>query len=612
MADLKLTLQELKEESDSGVLAATAPALKNRRSFTALAFILFTSVILAIAAWFWLGRSHPPASEPMLTAVPLTSYAGSETYPSFSPDGSQVAFSWNGEKQDNFDIYVKVIGTEPPLRLTSSPARDYSPAWSPDGRWIAFCRDLPGGKVGVILISPIGGPERKLTETDSADPLGFLGSSVTWSLDSHWLVIVDSDGDDRPPGLFLFSVETGEKRRLTSPPAGGDGDRGPAFSPDGHTLAFSRWTSSGDLYLLDLSDDFKPLAEPKRLTSDIWSSSPVWTPDGNGIVFCSPSGTSAGLWRIAVSKSQKPQKLTFAPNQALRPAVSRQGKRLAFAVERDDYNIWRVDLVGLDRKASNPVQFISSTQQEEFPAYSPDGKRVAFVSDRSGASEIWVCDNDGSKQVKLTSLGGDGVLAPKWSPDNRSIAFSANHGGNADIYVIDANGGAPRRLTTDPAEDIWPYWSRDGQWLYFNSNRKGGETWKVPFKGGDAIQVTKGLGADFPHESADGKWLYYSKGWPGPESVWRVAVEGGEATRVLDAVDWGWTTGKDGIYFFTVADNKGRADLSLYEFATGKTRKIRTIERRIGAVGVSPDGRTILYTQLDEEASDLMLVENFR
>ena len=137
------------------------------------------------------------------------------------------------------------------------------------------------------------------------------------------------------------------------------------------------------------------------------------------------SGMSSGLWRMPVSKPAKPQKLPFASNQALRPAVSRQGKRLAYEVGRYDSNIWRVDLLGPDRKPGNPAQFIFSTQQEDSPAYSPDGKRIAFVSDRSGASEIWVCDNDGSKQVKLTSLGGDGgiILGPEWSPDNQSIAF---------------------------------------------------------------------------------------------------------------------------------------------------------------------------------------------
>jgi Tol biopolymer transport system component len=521
-----------------------------------------------------------------------------------------VAFSWNGEKQDNYDIYVKVLGSEPHFRLTTDRARDYSPTWSPDGRWIAFCRELSGAKVAVWLISPIGGPERKITETNSADPVGGYGSLVTWSPDSHSLVISDSDGEAKPPGLFLLSVDTGKKRRLTSPSIG-DGDRDPAFSPDGHTLAFSRY---GDLCLLDLSDDFKPLAEPKRLTSGTAFSSPVWTPDGKELVFYTPLGMGSGLWRMPVLKPAKPQRLPFASNQAHRPAVSRQGKRLAYAVNRNDYNIWRVDLLGPDRKVGNPARLISSTQGESTPAYSPDGKKIAFQSDRSGDSEIWVCDKDGSNQVKLTSIGAGGgfVVGPQWSPDNQSIAFWAGPGGsldNFDIYVVDGNGGAPKRMTTDPAADSWPNWSRDGQWLYF---AKGGEIWKMPFKGGKEIQVSRDNGADWPHESPDGKWLYYTKGWPGPQSVWRMPVAGGEAIKVLDAVNFGWTVGKDGIYFSTVADEKRHADLSVYEFATGKTRKIRTMERPGGEITVSPDCPTILYTQLDEEASDLMLVENFR
>ena len=80
-----------------------------------------------------------------LQALPLTSYPGSEFSSSFSPDGNQVAFCWDGENQDNLDIYVKMIGSETPLRLTTEPALDFSPAWSADGRTIAFLRRLPGG-----------------------------------------------------------------------------------------------------------------------------------------------------------------------------------------------------------------------------------------------------------------------------------------------------------------------------------------------------------------------------------------------------------------------------------------------------------------------------------
>src|SRR6516225_7211404 len=102
-----------------------------------------------------------------MTPVPLTSYPGRELQPSFSPDGNEVAFVWNGEKQDNFDIYRKQIGTDKPLRLTTDPAKDFSPAWSPDGRSIAFGRLLSPLRSGVFIIPALGGPERKLGETKS-------------------------------------------------------------------------------------------------------------------------------------------------------------------------------------------------------------------------------------------------------------------------------------------------------------------------------------------------------------------------------------------------------------------------------------------------------------
>ena len=101
--------------------------------------------MVALVTWFALstGKGPPQAA---LTAVPLTSYPGEEKQPTFSPDDNQVAFSWNGEKQDNFDIYVKLIGSGTQMRLTTAPEADYYPSWSPDGSSIAFLRERPGGK----------------------------------------------------------------------------------------------------------------------------------------------------------------------------------------------------------------------------------------------------------------------------------------------------------------------------------------------------------------------------------------------------------------------------------------------------------------------------------
>ena len=117
--------------------------------------------LLAMAAAAWLLLRPPPPSQ---RVVPLTSMRGNELSPSWSPDGEQVAFNWDGEKLDNSDIYLKMIGSSEMRRLTTDPALDIAPSWSPDGRQIAFLRVRPRRRIGPTLpvVSPLGGPDRKL------------------------------------------------------------------------------------------------------------------------------------------------------------------------------------------------------------------------------------------------------------------------------------------------------------------------------------------------------------------------------------------------------------------------------------------------------------------
>jgi serine/threonine protein kinase len=148
MDDLKVALEELKEESDSGALARGAAPLPTRRSRWWLPVgIACTALLAALVGWLWFRPAEPPRGD--LTAVPLTTSSGIETQPSFSPDGNKVAFAWNGEQADNRDIYVKQIGSAgPPMRLTPSTAAEASPAWSPDDRWIVRSQSAGPGQRG--------------------------------------------------------------------------------------------------------------------------------------------------------------------------------------------------------------------------------------------------------------------------------------------------------------------------------------------------------------------------------------------------------------------------------------------------------------------------------
>ena len=620
MDDLKLALEELKLESDSMVMSAArgvGPRARRSRRLWAAGAAAFLALT---AAAVWLVRSRSAAPEPELTAVPLTAYPGKESSPSFSPDGTQTAFAWcKDNRAETCSIYVKQIGVEPPAPLTGGAAADCCPAWSPDGRSIAFIRRLQPTRFAVMLIPQRGGSERVLSEYDvagasiftapGAEPCAYLA----WTPDSKRLAFPEADG--KVWSLFLITVDSGEKRRLTHPGADALADTAPAFSPDGRMLVFSRQlndVSSSDLYLLRLAGGSVPEGEPEKVRlSRARNLGAAWLPHGGEIVFSSGTESGLGLWRMALPGSPNPRRLAFAAGNASAPAISPQLGRLAFVAGREDSNIWRV-AVGEDGAAPSLAQLIASTRADSSPSYSPDGKKVAFLSERSGASEIWVSDAEGLSPRQLTSSGMN-PLGPRWSWDGRYLAYGATIKGRPEVFVIDANGGAPRRLVTSPGGGKWPYWSRDGRSIYFAGEAPYLGIWKMPVSGGAAVRLTSN-DDDVPQESPDGKFVYYMKGWPYQVTVWRMPAGGGEAVKVLESVHHLglWQVGARGIYYFAAAD-KGRSEIRLYEFAGGGTNKIATIERPIvDALSVSPDGGTILYSQFDEAGSDLMLVENFR
>ena len=277
------------------------------------------------AFWFWPGRG---GVGPSLQAMPLTSYPGFESSPSFSPDGTQVAFAWNGENGGNYDIYVQLIGSGRPLRLTTDPTIHSFPVWSPDGRSIAFRSfDKPTGDNTIQVIPALGGAAREVASLGKSSYITTGG----WSPDGRRLLISWQEKADAPAKLFWVSVDTGEKQRVTSPPSGTLGDQRCRVSPDGKTFAFTRnqWLGAlgqaggiGDLYALQLTSDFAPKGEPKRLTFDnAGMGGMAWTADSREIIFSSSRGGSVALWRMPVSNAEKPRRLEVGEN-GIRPGIS--------------------------------------------------------------------------------------------------------------------------------------------------------------------------------------------------------------------------------------------------------------------------------------------------
>jgi Tol biopolymer transport system component/DNA-binding winged helix-turn-helix (wHTH) protein len=603
----------VEEHAEPDVMRATTPSTQppplSRPVSRLWGTILTVALVMFIGVSLWLTAFQPPPGLPPPKIVPFAVLQGSERQPSFSPDGNQIAFSWDGEKEDNQDIYVKQIGDESPLRLTTNSAPDIWPSWSPDGRHIAFTGERPEG-TELYLIPSLGGAERRITRLVSP---GGAHYQVSWSEDSQWLAFSDQGS------ICLVAPGRDDVRKLTTPPRGSMGDRMPAISPDGKTVAFFR---NFDLYLVPMAG-----GEPKILVSNTTQSWDLaWTPNSREILFLSArSGTSDfGLWRVSAAGGT-PLQLEAAGHNLDSFAVSRKGHRLAWTQSIGDHNIWRIELGDgspptSGRALQSPKLLISSTRTDSGPQISPDGKRIAFGSDRSGSYEIWVADCDGQNPQRLTFFNRSLTGSAHWSPDGKQIVFDSRAEGRGDIYVISTEGSSPRRLTTDPGEDVAPSWSRDGNSIYFCSTRSGSHRiWKMPAAGGEAVMITKqGEGGHNSVESPDRKFLYYQKRRLVP-GIWRVPVAGGDETLILDhhrAGFWRqWTVVQQGIYF-TTAERPEQPQIEFFSFATGRVTLVTTLQKRIdpwsGSLDVSPDGRWLTWSQIDHDSNDIMLMENFR
>ncbi len=606
-ADVRVALEELKEESESGKVAssvAAKPALRRWRWAAAVALLAAAS----IAGYFFIKKVGSASAERMLAPVPLTSYPGEQVAPSFSPDGNQVAFSWNGDNQDNYDIYVKLIGPGTPLRLTTDLARDFVPQWSPDGRNIAFLRELSADRVAVMLVPPLGGPNRKIAEFYSQVRIRAL-ASLCWTSDSRSLIVSAAVGAADSNRLLLVSVDTGEVRALTNPPPQ-EADLSPALSPDGDTLAFARFTGSARrLLAVSLTADHQLRGEPRELRAGEPNSALAWTADGQEIIFASgATHTSQSLYRIAASSGSQRIPLSEAGRGVDSPAVAFHGHRLAYEHFFQDTNIWAASLDGRKNSLRKPVP---SSGQDVFPQYSPDGKKLAFHSDRGGTVQIWTCNLDGSGCLQLTSMAGSSQGTPRWSPDGHRISFDSNTNG-LHIYTINAEGGKLRQMTFGTGIDIIASWSHDGRWIYFGSTRSGRfEIWKVPSGGGKPVQVTSN-GGTAALESPDAKTLYYTKK-NGSDGIWKMPIEGGPEVQIVKAIwRYNFAVTNKGLYYTLPRSANGSSSVQLLDFRTGVTSQILKIEKTVDlGLAISPDESELLFSQLDVISTNLMLIENF-
>ncbi|HKR83208.1 MAG TPA: hypothetical protein VJS37_03480, partial [Terriglobales bacterium] len=610
-ADLRADLKRLHRDTTSGRSASEAVAVERRKKRIPLwAWATVGAAVVVIAAGavrFYFAKPNAYSGPPP-RVTPFTSSPGVKNALAFSPDGNEVAFRWQEEqyrKLNLFNYYVQLVGAGAPLQITHAKPGDFwfaGPAWSPDGRFIAVGRADSNG-AAYYAIPALGGSDRKI---GTANLLEFV-NGIDWSPDGKFLLVAEPSAPGSSlPGIFLISVDSGEKQALNIRIPGHYAAY-PVFSPDGKTIAFSCGSGflSADVCIVPASG-----GTAKVLTSQhAYITTLAWTADSRRIVFGS-NETLSSFSEVSIEGGVvKP--VPFNSENATAVSISRHGNRLAFLTYKVDSNIWQTSISAAVHQSQNRV--VASTREDAEPDISPDGKRLAFSSDRSGYVEIYVSAIDGSNPVQLTSLRSSDTGTPRWSADGKWIAFDSRAEGHADIFVISPDGGTPRRLTSEPFDNEIPSWSRDGRSIYFISDRTGAQqVWKVPAEGGAAVQVTKDV-ANSVFEAEDGKSLYYFRA----RAIWNSGLNGENETRVIDGPlnpVMGWKLRHNAIWMlnFDITPTQ----LMAFDLATRKKTQLGMLDvgpLAFTAMGfdVTPDGKSIIYTRTDSLDSDIMLVENF-
>jgi dipeptidyl aminopeptidase/acylaminoacyl peptidase len=317
-----------------------------------------------------------------------------------------------------------------------------------------------------------------------------------------------------------------------------------------------------------------------------------------------------------------PQRVAEAGDYANHPSVARLSNGsllLVFQRLVRDFNIWRAQLVNGETKIARTVR---STRWDFTPDLSPDGKRLAFASDRSGNMEIWISDADGSNPRQITSAPGFYSRVPKWSPNGKQIAFdSRGQGQHGDILIADVESGKVTHLTTSPVNEVRPFWSSDGRWLYFRSDEGGLETlWKIAPAGGKPVQVLREPVYE-ALESLDGQGFYFTR--RAGDGLWKSSFQGAAPVLVSPEVRTNcWALSKAGIFYFPQTSLSpvswrlpGHVILSLRP-GSAISQHVLTTDAVLGLdsplISASADGSQIAWAQADTYIDDLVLVRNFR
>jgi tricorn protease len=446
-----------------------------------------------------------PAARAQLT-LPTEQPIHLGRYPSLSPDGKSLCFSYQG------NLWVSPVKGGPATRLTANDSYDSQPRWSPDGAWIAFRSDREGGSQ-IFLIPAVGGAVRQITFHSAPT------SVYDWFPDGRSLLVTSSRATQRT-SLYRLDVMTG---RMTLLLTDENNCTLPALSPDGQWIAYTRGAlidtirknykgaANFDIWVAPTDGS----AVPRRLTdsdkNDMW---PCWSADGTTVFYTSERGGSATVWKQPRDGGKPTQVVAAAPDAVRWLAIARNGSELTYECD---------DRIGVTSTKGGPMTappILCRTDERgpraTYAAYSgsnvseyelsADGKRMAFVV--RGDIFVVTIDKGGEAKRLTDNPTRDGDMI--WSPDGKTLVYSSNRDGGFHLYTVNIATKETRQLTKGGGTDSSPRYSPDGKWIAFRRGPKTGLYLIKPDGSGEQA-VVKGPNVSDFRWSPDSRWLAYAQ-----------------------------------------------------------------------------------------------------
>jgi Tol biopolymer transport system component/tRNA A-37 threonylcarbamoyl transferase component Bud32 len=399
------------------------------------------------------GQARPVVSAPTLVAPTIALLWGA-----WSPDGRRIVYTYDDT------LYVHGVDAPAGSAIAHGDAL-HSPAWSSDGRWIAFVTGNVGFEINgnlapsaVALVPSAGGTPILVTDSTS------LNTSPVWLPGRTALLFIsDKDGGRDVYELALSSAgkPIGAPTRITT---GLNPDR-IAVSGDGKRLAWSVYSETANVWSLPVSArDSVPLSQATEVTSGSQTiETATVSPDGKWLYYDSDLKGNADIWRVALAgtvAAGAPEQLTSDPGGDFHPGVSPDGREVSF----HSFRTGNRDVFVIPASGGPAVQVTTSRQHEWNPQWSPDGRALVFDEQTRPDSTLWIVRKrpDGHWDVPHPLPYKGPASLPTWSPDGRSISFN----GDSGIRVIDVGSGR-HHLVAEAPGGAWTSWSDDGRTIYY-------------------------------------------------------------------------------------------------------------------------------------------------